>query len=211
MEYNFEDHLIFQYNDFLSPEDCQSIIEIASKEFIKARVIGGAEGYRIAENTWLTEEHDVVKRLRDRVKDIVGSPTENMERINVVRYNTGGEYKPHNDFFYPTEEYYEKQTSSGGQRIKTVLFYLNDDFSGGETRFTQLGITIKPRRGKMIIWDNILPDGELYHEAMHAGLPVESGEKYIGVIWVREREYVNSGGHPTEDAQTDSQSESSSQ
>jgi prolyl 4-hydroxylase len=79
--------------------------------------------------------------------------------------------------------------SRGGQRIKSVLFYLNDEFEGGETNFPMKGIKVKPVKSKAIIWDNINEDGTLDYESIHAGLPVISGFKYIATIWIRENKF----------------------
>ena len=112
-----------------------------------------------------------------------------MESIHVVKYSVGEEYKDHHDFFHPGEEYYEDEVNRGGQRLKTALVYLNDDFEGGETNFPNLNIKVDPKKGKLVLWDNIKDDGSLDYDSLHAGLPVKSGYKYIAVIWIRENEF----------------------
>ena len=97
----------------------------------------------------------------------------------------------HHDFFHPGEGYFEKEvTNRGGQRTKSALVYLNEDFTGGETEFPQINIKVLPKRGKLLAWDNLNSDGSLDYTSLHAGLPVESGIKYIAVIWIRENKFV---------------------
>jgi hypothetical protein len=79
---------------------------------------------------------------------------------------------------------------SGGQRVYSCLFYLNDDFTGGETEFVNRDIKIKPKTGRLLIWKNIKEDGSLDYDSFHAGLPVISGTKWIAIIWVRENSFV---------------------
>ena len=52
------------------------------------------------------------------------------------------------------------------------LWYLNDVESGGETDFPQLGLRVSARRGRLLMF----PPYWMYQ---HAGLPPESGDKYI--------------------------------
>lgn len=57
-------------------------------------------------------------------------------------------------------------------RYLVFLWYLNDVDSGGETKFPDLGITIEPRAGRLLMF----PPYWMYQ---HAGLPPRSGDKYI--------------------------------
>ena len=59
---------------------------------------------------------------------------------------------------------------------------------GGETKFTKLNMQIKPKRGKVVVWNNIDKDlkGNWYSE--HWGKPVIRGEKYIITKWFREHD-----------------------
>ena len=69
------------------------------------------------------------------------------------------------------------------------MIYLNDDFEGGETHFPSLNLVVKPKKGKLVIWDNVNEDGSLDFNSLHAGLPVKKGFKYIAVIWIRENKF----------------------
>jgi prolyl 4-hydroxylase len=76
---------------------------------------------------------------------------------------------------------------SGGQRVYSCLFYLNDEFEGGETEFPIKKIKVTPKIGRMLMWSNLKIDGSLDFESLHAGLPVISGTKWIAIVWVREK------------------------
>ncbi len=39
-------------------------------------------------------------------------------------------------------------TGAGNQRIVTMLLYLNDDFTGGETVLPDLGLTVRLKKGE---------------------------------------------------------------
>jgi len=80
-------------------------------------------------------------------------------------------------------------------RFATLLLYLNDDMEGGETTFplwrnanTPGALTVKPEKGKAVLFYNLLPDGNFDELSMHAALPVTKGTKYLANLWVSERE-----------------------
>ncbi len=67
---------------------------------------------------------------------------------------------------------------------------MNDVEEGGETSFPRVNIAVKPKRGNAILWYNTMPDGTLDDQSLHGGMPVLKGEKYVAVLWFREREFV---------------------
>jgi prolyl 4-hydroxylase len=184
--------MVSELNEFLSADHCNSLIELSQPQLTKTSTLGKEiDGYRVAQGAWLSSQDESVSLLRKMVSEYTLFPEENMEGTHIVKYEIGGEYKVHHDFFHPGENYYEKEvTNRGGQRAKTALVYLNEDFTGGETEFPQLEIKVIPQKGKLVVWDNIKSDGSLDYTSIHAGLPVTSGIKYIAVIWIRENKFV---------------------
>jgi prolyl 4-hydroxylase len=67
------------------------------------------------------------------------------------------------------------------------MIYLNEVGAGGATRFTAIDKTVQPELGKLLAWNNRLPDGGVNHNTMHHGMKVRSGVKYIVTKWFRER------------------------
>ena len=117
-------------------------------------------------------------------------PTENQEDICVVKYLEGEEYKKHCDFMVGNDTEEGKfELARGGDRVFTVMFYLNDNFEDGGTLFLQPNIEVRPKTGRCVIWKNYL-NGEPNHKSMHAGLPVKNGIKHIGVKWIRQNKFI---------------------
>ena len=179
-------------DNILSKTECESIIEKYTKDLHTLSTLGtNIDSYRTANGTWIYTNDELSLKIQSVVANDCGIPIQNQEKIHIVKYEKGGEYKEHHDFFHPNTDYYESTVGNSGQRTHSYLFYLNDDFTGGETNFPTKKIKVTPRTGRMLAWKNINDDGSLDFESLHAGLPVETGIKYIAIIWVRQHSFQN--------------------
>ena len=111
------------------------------------------------------------------------------EPIQGQRYLPGQQFKPHNDWFYTSEKYWQLERKRGGQRSWTTMAFLNEVEEGGETHFTEIGIKIEPKPGVLLIWNNATIDGAPNIDTMHAGTPVVKGVKYVFTKWYRTRKW----------------------
>jgi prolyl 4-hydroxylase len=68
--------------------------------------------------------------------------------FQVVSYGSGGHYEPHVDF-------YGQYSDERGDRIATLLYYLNDVKHGGATVFPYLGLSVQPVEGSALFWYNL--------------------------------------------------------
>ena len=84
-----------------------------------------------------------------------------------------------------TGKYVSRFSSNGGQRIVTVLIYLNDVVQGGQTSFPQLGLNMQPKQGRALVFFPSTVDGHLDPRALHAALPAID-TKYVSQIWIRQ-------------------------
>ena len=61
-----------------------------------------------------------------------------------MSYSVGGHFEPHVDFF---NSIHGDQLYPQGDRLSTMIFYLNDVTAGGATVFPHLNISIPPQAG----------------------------------------------------------------
>ncbi|HEX2592055.1 MAG TPA: 2OG-Fe(II) oxygenase [Rhizomicrobium sp.] len=109
------------------------------------------------------------------------------EHTTVLRYRPGEEYRRHVDYFDPAIPTIWAEAQRAGQRELTVLVWLNDDFGGGETEFPLADFRFRGQTGDALAFWNVLPDGAPDRRTTHAGLPVQSGEKWLISKWIRAR------------------------
>jgi hypothetical protein len=101
------------------------------------------------------------------------------ESWQLTQYEPGQFYKSHYDYFHS-----EEQLKGRPNRRGTFILYLNDDFTGGETGFSKLGIKVNPRQGDCLYF-TYPPDSPTKDLTFHAGEPVISGVKRIATLWLR--------------------------
>ena len=183
---------LFAVGDFLSQAECERLCAMVDQTARPSSLheVDYDSGFRTSYSGDLDPADPFVMGIGRRIDDILGVDSNFGEAIQGQRYLPGQQFKPHNDWFYTTEKYWQGERKRGGQRSWTTMIFLNDVEQGGETHFTQIGIKIEPKPGVLLIWNNALPDGRPNEGTMHAGTPVIEGAKYIVTKWYRTRRWT---------------------
>ena len=130
----------------------------------------------------------MVAAIEARIARLLGWPLENGEGLQVLRYGPGAEYKPHYDYFDPAEPGTASILARGGQRVATLIMYLQEPDQGGATVFPDLRLQVVPRRGSAVFFS--YSQAHPCSQSLHGGMPVLAGEKWIATKWLREDEFV---------------------
>lgn len=183
---------LFVVRGVLSPAECAGIMEVIDTDLIPSKLMAPTPDreFRTSQTCNLNPHDPVVAEVDRKIREVVGIQAELGETIQGQRYAVGQQFKPHWDFFLPTEPYWPDVERSGGQRTWTAMAFLNEPEAGGHTVFTEAGVSIRPRTGNLLVWNNLTPEGELNHRSMHSGSPVAAGTKYILTKWYREQPWV---------------------
>jgi prolyl 4-hydroxylase len=180
---------IFMRKNFLNLAECDALVSRIEAE---RRPSGLADHYgdgsfRTSETCDLGGDDPFIRGIVARLAAYAGLDPDHAEPLQGQRYAVGQEFKAHTDTFEPGGPDYERFCSSAGQRTWTMMVYLNQPGAGGATRFKQIGKMIQPETGKLVAWDNLLPDGRPNYATLHQGMPVRAGVKYIITCWFRQR------------------------
>jgi prolyl 4-hydroxylase len=137
------------------------------------------------------DENNITETVSRRMTALSGYPVSHLETMQVIRYDPGQFLVPHHDYLEPTdrEPLMNAIHARGGQRIKSLLVYLNDlqdGETGGSTYFPRLHLCVSCSRGAGIMWDNIQPDRTCDPKTLHAGAAPIISTKFILVSWIRE-------------------------
>ena len=179
----------------LSDEECEALMRAAEPRLKRSRTVqtktGGEElnADRTSDGMFFRRgESPLIQRIEARLSRLVHWPVENGEGLQVLRYRPGAEYKPHYDYFDPGAPGTARITERGGQRVATLVIYLNEPVRGGGTTFPDVGLEVMPQRGHAVFFAYDQPDPTTL--TLHGGAPVLEGEKWVATKWLRESEFT---------------------
>ena len=196
------DPLVLTIDNFLTDKECKHIIKISKDRLNKAKTChySKEEEKRVKDknykgrtnrNCWIEpEEDDIIKDIFNKSAKLLNADHKFFESLQVIHYKKNEEYKYHYDAWDKKEKgKFNKYTKSAGNRVYTLLFYLNDVRKGGETGFDSLNkeIKVKPEKGRALLFKSLNEDGTLNKKSRHAGLPVIQGEKWACNLWLRDK------------------------
>jgi len=185
----------------MSGEECAALIELARHRLRPSTVVDPKTGadrivdHRNSESMFfMLEETPLVRALDRRFAQIMQAPVEHGEGLQVVRYGPGAQTAPHFDFLVPSNPANEASIARSGQRIATLVVYLNDVLEGGETVFPEVGLAVSPQQGNAVYFEYSNSLRQLDHKSVHAGAAVVQGDKWIVTKWIREQRFVPAPG-----------------
>jgi prolyl 4-hydroxylase len=146
-----------------------------------------ANGVRTSSTVLLKKQRPQVAPLLANITRLLGKPADHCEDPQCSRYNVGEYYKTHFDGPSCDEPTSREFLMCGGQRLATVLVYLNSVGRGGETAFPLLmdgRMRVAPQRGRALVFFPGNVDGDIDQRLLHEALP--AGEvKFVSQVWVR--------------------------
>ncbi|HZF94096.1 MAG TPA: 2OG-Fe(II) oxygenase [Allosphingosinicella sp.] len=177
---------------FFAPDECAAIVDLIERDLHPSRILGdqGDREFRTSKSCNLQPSDPIVDSFETRVCALLGINRRFSETVQGQRYEVGQQFKPHYDYFFASESYYEDAAARGGQRTWTAMLFLNEPESGGRTDFPTAGASAAPETGTLLVWNNMAPDGRCNSYALHHGTPVLAGRKYVLTKWFRERQWI---------------------
>jgi prolyl 4-hydroxylase len=183
---------MFAVGEFFTPEECGRLMSIIDAVAQPSRAFDATyeSGYRTSYSGDVDPHDPFIRKLQRRLDDLLGIDPSYGETIQGQRYLPGQQFQAHCDWFPGDTDYWEVEKKRGGQRSITAMAYLNPVEEGGATAFPHLGLSIEPKPGALLIWNNADPEGNPNPWTIHAGMPVVRGVKYIITKWYRSRRWL---------------------
>lgn len=195
---NLRDHILIQKNA-IAPADLAALGRYVQQARMEQTAVSNLaedapeEGVEWVVNKEIRDTHHlhqtptITRTLRRILKASIGSIIEpfynirirDWEPLQLLHYGQGGHYIPHVDAetLYSDEdglELWEKTLD----RDVSVVYFINDDFVGGELFFPNLDLLIKPEAGALVCFPSD-------HNYIHGVKPVTSGRRFSVVTWMR--------------------------
>ena len=185
---------VIVFGGLLSHAECDEMVALAHERLARSETVqldtGGSEvnEARTSEGMFFTrEENPLCARIEARIAALLSWPLENGEGLQVLRYRPGAEYKPHYDYFDPAQPGTPAILRRGGQRVASLVMYLNSPAKGGATTFPDVHFEVGPVKGNAVFFSYDRPHPMT--RSLHGGAPVIEGEKWVATKWMRERRF----------------------
>lgn len=179
------------FGGLLAPEECDELIALARSRLTRSETVvnetGGSEvnAARTSEGMFFQRgEYPLCERIEARLAALLNWPVNHGEGLQLLRYGVGAEYRPHHDYFDPSQPGTPSILARGGQRLASVVMYLNTPDAGGATTFPDVGFEVAAQRGNAVFFSYDRPDPAT--KTLHGGAPVQAGEKWVATKWLRE-------------------------
>lgn len=181
------------FTSAITQSECEHIIEIAQPHMKASIVSGEKSGFvspgRQSSNCWIAHNTtNITRSVCRRIAHTVNMSLDRAEKMQVIYYPQGGEYKPHYDGWdHDNSDKQRRVMKRGGQRLTTALVYLNDVEEGGGTIFPRKNVTVEAKMGNMVVFSNCEENtNKKDDQSLHGGMPVIKGEKWAFNLWFRE-------------------------
>ncbi|WP_425258511.1 2OG-Fe(II) oxygenase [Rubrivivax sp. RP6-9] len=183
------------FGGLLTHAECDALMDLARPRLLRSETVdnstGGSEvnAARTSDGMFFERgETPLITRIEQRIAALVNWPLVNGEGLQILRYRPGAEYKPHHDYFDPALPGSATILKRGGQRVGTLVIYLNTPEAGGATTFPDVHLEVAPVKGNAVFFSYDRPHPVT--RTLHGGAPVTQGEKWVATKWLREGEFV---------------------
>ena len=174
----------------LSEQECDEMIELARPELQRSTTVEPDSGGDMVHPDrtsfgmgFRRGEHPLCRRIESRIARLLDWPLDHGEGLQVLNYGPGAQYKPHHDYFDPAMPGSDVLLRRGGQRVASVVMYLNTPERGGATLFPEAHFEVAAVKGNAVFFSYDRPHPMT--RTLHAGAPVQAGEKWILTKWLR--------------------------
>lgn len=182
------------FGGLLTGDECDALIALARPRLARSETVDTATGgsevntARTSDGMFFERgETPLIDRIERRIAALVNWPVERGEGLQILRYRPGAQYEPHHDYFDPARPGTPRILERGGQRVGTLVMYLNTPARGGDTIFPDAGLSVGPTRGSGVFFSYDRPHPAT--RTLHGGAPVLAGEKWVATKWLRERTF----------------------
>ena len=182
------------FGGLLDAAECDELVALATARLARSETVTPASGgseinpARTSDGMFFGRgENALITRIEARIAALLNWPVERGEGLQILRYRPGAEYKPHYDYFDPKEAGTPSILRRGGQRLGSLVMYLNTPARGGATTFPDVGFEVKAVRGNAAFFSYATPQPDTL--SLHGGAPVQEGEKWVATKWLREARF----------------------
>lgn len=170
------DPLVLEIDSFFDDRLCDEYIARAVErgERYSSQTFAANTATQRTSTTWYLK-YDQVPEFLLKANQLTNKLIETYEEPQVVKYELGQQFSWHYDALPAS------LNKNGGQRVATLIVYLNSVATGGATAFKDLKLQVRPVKGKALLFFPCTADGTPDDRTMHAG-QVAGDTKWIAQL-----------------------------
>lgn len=186
---------IVVFHNVLSHEFCDSVIAKHTADTmypysgLKSRQESYAQVVETVENRGISKGMDPYHYdvFSDAIVKYAEMSYSHIEAIDIYNYEPGQFLSYHHDYPYDPRQinYYRH----GGDRVGTGIFFLNDDFVGGNVHFPKFDVNVLPKKGSFLYFEQVYDEATNW-DTIHASRKMTSGTKWIASCFFGDRPRV---------------------
>eukprot|EP01120_Amphizonella_sp_Union-15-10_P016240 TRINITY_DN84_c0_g1_i1.p1 TRINITY_DN84_c0_g1~~TRINITY_DN84_c0_g1_i1.p1 ORF type:complete len:262 (-),score=44.11 TRINITY_DN84_c0_g1_i1:124-909(-) len=170
---------IFLYHNFLLPKQCDYLINLGSEYSISADSNSPYGAFLLNH-----QRDSIIKDIEHLIAEWTQIPIENGEVMFLRQTPAGIELPNHVDYFYGPDS--EQYIGDQGNRLASVIIFLEEPEQGGEVYFPEAKIKIPCKKGDALLYFNLKADGSLDEASVHSFAKVVKGNKWTLTKWLRQ-------------------------
>lgn len=182
---------VILFGGLLSNTECDELVTLSRARMTASQVVDTDTGGEVAHEGRTSSGYGfargatpLIDRLERRIAALLKWPLDHGEGLQILRYRVGQEYRPHHDYMDPALPGAPAFLARGGQRVASLVMYLNTPIEGGATNFPELGLEVAAQKGNAVFFSYDRPHPST--RTLHGGMPVLNGEKWVATKWLRE-------------------------
>ena len=178
---------VLEFKNAIDKSTCQQLYTLVSKAVFTSSTTTGDNAFCTSKTIHLDQNIPIIKSMNVKFSQMLNIPLEKGEQIQGAYYDTGSYFKYHTDYFEENEE--EKFCKKSGQRVWSIMAFLNDGIQGGERVFPHYEKTFSPTEGTILAWRNIDEQGNKITNSAHFDAEVKKGNHAVIFKWFREKKF----------------------
>nr|XP_016993234.2 prolyl 4-hydroxylase subunit alpha-1-like [Drosophila takahashii] len=147
------------YHDFLGEKDIEILKDASRPKLQRNEHLSWNCSCKIAKLS--SSSHDIARKINGLILDVTGFRAKGNQMLEVINYGMAGNYNPD-----------DTAKSTTYDNVNALIFLSNAE-KGGEIVFPSRQIKVKPRKGSMLVWENI-KDSVIYHQC-----PILKGNMWV--------------------------------
>jgi prolyl 4-hydroxylase len=181
---------VILFGGLLSNAECDELVTLSRARMTASQVVDSDTGGEVAHEGRTSSGFGfqrgatpLIDRIERRIATLLKWPLEQGEGLQILRYRVGQEYRPHHDYMDPALPGAPAFLARGGQRVASLVMYLNTPTGGGATNFPEVGLEVAAVKGNAVFFSYDRPHPAT--KSLHGGMPVTDGEKWVATKWLR--------------------------